>query len=125
MACFGKLFEAQGKVYKRGMRKYFEEALSDYVALQLSYDALKWYKKKYKAEQSESLDNLTMDQIFFIGLAYTRCSATTYFDWKEVGDHPPSFHRTNRGFANFPPFASVWKCRKPDAMVNEAPCHFL
>lgn len=125
MLCFSNLFHAPNKTLHPTTIMYFNEGIADYIGLVVSYDAFKWYTKKHWTELLVTHKSLSVEQMFFVGSAFTRCYATTEFEWKDIKDHPPKFHRVNRAFSNFAPFAYHWFCTESDAMVAKTRCNFL
>lgn len=101
-----------------------DENLSDNSGIKAAYRA-------YMASRPESepplpgLEDLSMDQIFFLSFAQPFCE--TWSDeelLKHVDEdgHSPGRNRITGTLQNFPPFAEAWKCKKGDYMYPKHSC---
>lgn len=120
--CFRGLFDTpdgEGKSLD-----YFNEGLTDHVALLVSWDALQIHLKHFPstAQRLPTRSALSSEKMFFISRAYVWCHATNDFYWQDYGSHPPGFHRANRGFSNDEDFQRTFECDDNDNMVAKTHC---
>ena len=95
--------------------------MADHIGLHMARDAFRYFRKNHTLELLPTT-NFTLEEMMFVMRAYDRCWSATDFYWSSATTHPPSFHRINRGFSNFKPFASTFNCEPPSKMVAKSPC---